>query len=246
MPKRKILMVLPVPLSAEALSEFSGHIPPELLRDDIEIDFRAASRGGRILDSYYETCLADAFVVEAAMKAEEEGYSAVCINSMSDSGLNALRSVLTIPVVGPGQASMLMASSLGNKFSVLTMWDRWEILYKKTIDELGISHRLASIRSIGVRPDAEELLSGKEEVVFSALLEKAKLAIEADRADVLILGSTTMHQSHEFLQSELPVPVINPGHAALKMCEVYMDMHLSHSKLAYRHPEHHDISVFDG
>ncbi|MEM6583969.1 MAG: aspartate/glutamate racemase family protein, partial [Pseudomonadota bacterium] len=111
--------------------------------------------------------------------------------------------------------------------------------------ELGISHRLASIRSIGVRPDAEELLTGKEEVVFSALLEKAKLAIETDGADVLILGSTTMHQSHEFLQSELPVPVINPGHAALKMCEVYMDMHLSQSKLAYRHPEHHDVSVFD-
>jgi allantoin racemase len=39
---------------------------------------------------------------------------------MSDSGMQPLRSILDIPVIGPGRASMLMACYLGDKFSVLT------------------------------------------------------------------------------------------------------------------------------
>ena len=39
---------------------------------------------------------------EAGVTAQEDGYDAVCIDTMSDSGVNALRSMLDIPVIGPG------------------------------------------------------------------------------------------------------------------------------------------------
>ena len=51
------------------------------------------------------------------------------------------------------------------------MWPRWYPLYRKTIKEYGLESRLASIRSIDVRPDTEALLQGKEDVVFGKLLE---------------------------------------------------------------------------
>jgi allantoin racemase len=156
---------------------------------------------------------------------------------MSDSGLAALRSLLTIPVVGPGSASFLTACMLGKKFSVLTMWDRWNHLYEKVLAEHGLAHRLASIRSIGVRPDTSELLAGKEDVVFPDLEREGRRALEEDGADVLVLGSTTMYQAHEFLAGRLGVPVVNPGLVAFKMCEMLLDLGLSHSKRAYRSPE---------
>ncbi|MCY1455141.1 Hydantoin racemase [compost metagenome] len=117
------------------------------------------------------------------------------------------------------------------------MWPRWYPLYRKTIQEYGLESRLASVRSIDVRPDTAALLQGREEVVFEKLLEAGRRAIEEDGADVIVLGSTTMHQSHAYLAEHLPVPVLNPGVVAYKMCEVLLDLGLSHSKRAYPSPE---------
>lgn len=233
----KIKMILPVPIPDKALAAFEAQIPFSLSRPDLQIDFCAAKNGGKILDSYYEMTLADAFVLDAGLSAEAEGYDAVCINSMSDSGLAALRSRLDIPVVGPGQACFLTASMLGHQFSVITMWDRWKPLYRKVALELEMQNRLVSIESIDTRPDAEELLLGKEEVVFAKLEAAARRAIDDHGADVIILGSTTMHQSAEFLSDALEVPVLNPGLIALKQCEMLVQLGLSHSRVAYQSPE---------
>ena len=40
---------------------------------------------------------------EAGLDAASEGYDAICIDTMSDSGANALRSMLDIPVITPGR-----------------------------------------------------------------------------------------------------------------------------------------------
>ena len=235
--QKRIKMILPVPVPPEALAMFAAQLPEHLRRPDIDVVFTGTRGGARLLDSAYERTLADAFVLEAGAGAEDEGYAAVCINSMSDSALPALRSRLTIPVVGPAQTCYLLACDLGRRFSVVTMWDRWKPLTEKVITEHGLGHRLASVRSIGVRPDAQALLSGKEDSVFPALLSAAQACIEEDGADVIILGSTTMHQSHAFLADALDVPVLNPGLVAYKMCEMLLDLGLSHSRRAYIGPE---------
>ena len=234
---RRITMIVPVPVPPEALSAFAAQVPPSLRRPDIDIEFVATRNGGRILDSAYESTMADMFVMEAGIAAAKRGAAAICVNSMSDSGLSGLRSRLDIPVVGPCQSTLLTACMLGDKFSILTMWDAWKPLYKKVAREQGIEHRLASIRAIGVRPDASELLAGKEEFVFGMLEEAGRRAIEEDGAEVLILGSTTMHQSHGHLVSALPVPVLNPGLISLKICEMLLDLGMAHSRKAYPGPE---------
>ena len=243
-PIRRIKMIVPVPLPPEALAGFAAQLPANLLSPGIEVDFVGTAGGAVLLDSLYEATLADAFVLQAGANAEAEGYAAVCVNSMSDSGVSAVRSLLTIPVVGPGSSSLLMACALGKSFSILTMWDRWRHLYTKIINEQGLSHRLASVRSIGVRPDTAALLAGKEDVVFADLEREGRAAIEEDGADVLVLGSTTMYQAHAYLSDRLKVPVINPGLLAFKFCELLLDTGLSHSKRAYQNPEMVGLHTF--
>jgi allantoin racemase len=230
-------MIVPVPVPDVALPSFAAQIPLELVRPDIVIDFIGCRNGAKLLDSPYEQTLADAWVLEAGARAEDQGYAAVCVNSMSDSGLAALRSRLSIPVVGPGRASFFLAADLGKTFSVLTMWKRWHPLYEKLALETGLGGRLASIRDIDTRPDTAELLAGKEDVVFAKLEEQARRAIDEDGADVIILGSTTMHQSATWLASRLEVPVLNPGLVAFKLCETLIDLGLAHSKKTYFAPE---------
>lgn len=243
--RRRIKMLVPVPVPPEALSRFAAQIPKHLMRPGLEVEFFGVRNGPHILDSHYESALADAFVLEAGMRAETEGYDAVCVNSMSDSGVPALRSFLKIPVVGTGHCAFLAACMLGKKFSVITMWKPWALLYDKVINQEGLDHRVASIRSIDVRPDAAALLEGKEEIVFGKLEQESRRAIEEDGADVLILGSTTMHQSHAYLAERMPVPVINPGLVAFQMCLLFLDLGLTHSKQAFPPPEKFDATIFD-
>lgn len=231
--KKRIKMIFPVPMSEATRPLVESQLPVSLMRPDIDVSFVGAGLVMTLADSYYDMALMELAVIEAGIKAEDEGYDAVCVNTVSDSGLSALRSRLSIPVLAPGIAAFHTACMLGQKFSILTMWPRWYPLYRKTLKEYGLEARLASIRSIDVRPDTQALLEGKEEVVFAKLLDAGRLAIEQDGADVIVLGSTTMHQAHAYLAEHLPVPVLNPGLIAYKMCEVLLDLGLCHSKIAY-------------
>ncbi|RWU19296.1 hydrogenase expression protein HupH [Pseudomonas alkylphenolica] len=241
---KRIKMIFPVPMSDATRALVQSQLPLALQRPDIEVSFVGAGQVMTLADSYYDMALMEMAVIEAGIRAEEEGFDAVCINTVSDSGLAALRSRLSIPVLAPGLAAFHTACMLGQRFSVLTMWSRWYPLYRKTLREYGLEARLASIRSIDVRPDTEALLQGKEEVVFGKLLAAARLAIEEDGADVIVLGSTTMHQAHAYLAEHLPVPVLNPGVIAYKQCELLLDLGLSHSKAAYPNPEQNKDAAF--
>lgn len=242
MQKQRIKMIVPVPVPQAALDAFASQIPLHMQHPGIEVQFTCAARGGSTLGSLYEGTIADAFCLEVGANAETEGFGAVCINSMSDSGLAALRSRLAIPVVGTAQATYHLACQLGKRFSILSMWDRWQWLYDKGLADAGLEDRLASIRTINVRPDTAELLAGKEESVFPSLLNAARRAIDEDGADVIILGSTTMHQSHAYLAERLEVPVLNPGLVGFKTCAMMLDLGLTHSKTSYLSPE----DVLDG
>lgn len=233
---KRIKVIVPVPMDAAGVANRAAQLPPNLVRDGFEPEFVAVSWGAGLGDSYHDMLLMDWSVFQAGVKAEEEGYDAVCIDTVSDSGLYALRSRLSIPVLAPGQVAFHTAMTLGKKFSIITMWDEWFPLYEKTITEYGLAHRVASIRSIKTRPDLEDLLDGKEDVIFEKLKTEAMLAIEQDGADVIVLGSTTMHQSAEYLAQNLPVPVINPGLVCYKLCEVFLELGLSHSKRAFPGP----------
>ena len=74
-------------------------------------------------------------------------------------------------------------------------------------------------------------------MIFAKLREEAEAAIEEDGADVIVLGSTTMHQSAAYLASVLPVSVINPGQVAYKQLELLISLGLTHSKAAFLSPE---------
>lgn len=234
---KRVKMIFPVPMNEATRPMVESQLPPEFRRSDIDISFVGAGNTITLADSYYDMAIMELAVIQAGIQAQEDGFDAVCINTVSDSGLAALRSRLSIPVLSPGQSAFHVASMLGHKFSILTMWERWFPLYRKTLKEYGLESRVASIRAIEVRPDTVELLSGKEDIVFAKLEETALKAIKEDGADVIVLGSTTMHQSHAYLASKLPVPVINPGVIAYKLCEMFLDLGLCHSKKAYPSPE---------
>ena len=235
---KKILTIVPFAMSPDNLLLRQQQLQGLQFGPDLQFEYRSVKAGPVNYSSHHDFVLADASIFEAGCRAQQEGFSAVCIDTMSDSGVAALRSVLDIPVFGPGKVSMLTALMLGDRFSILAMASRWKPLYKKALDELGMHHKCASVRAIEVSPDNQALLSGKEEEVFPLLEAAAMKAIEIDGADVIILGSTTMHQAHAYLQARLPVPVINPGPLSYKIAESMLALGHAQSRTAYPRPMH--------
>ena len=233
---RRLLVIVPRPVPPEQLGLRQAQLESVALGHGFRFDFRPVKVAPVHFVSHHDYLLGDLAVFEAALDAQEEGYAAVCIDTMTDSGVAPLRSVLDIPVIGPGRVSYLTALMLGQRFSIVTMWDAWKAVYRKSLDELRLADRCASIRAINVEPDGHNLLVGKEDRVLPALEEAARRYIEEDGADVICMGSTTMHQAHAYLRDRLPVPVINPGALTYKIAEAFLALGLSHSRAAYPGP----------
>lgn len=116
------------------------------------------------------------------------------------------------------------------------MWERWFGLYERTLRELDIEDRCAGIRSIDAQPDSRNLFTGKEEDLLPRLHDAARRLVDEDGADVICLGSTTMHQAHQYLQERLPVPVLNPGPLSYLIAEATLALGLTHSRMSYPKP----------
>lgn len=230
---KKVLVIVPFPMSEQNRDQRRAQLSAVALGPEISFDYVSVRAAPRNYVSASDMVLADVGVLEAGLEAERQGYDAVCIDTMSDSGVAALRSELSIPVIGPGRVSMLTAMMLGKRFSVIALWPHWKHLYDKTLTELGVAHACASIRALDLTPDNQSLLAGKEEDVFPALEALARRCIDEDGADVILLGSTTMHEAHGHLARALPVPVINPGPLTYKLAEAVLGLGLTHSRAAY-------------
>ena len=142
----KVLVLVPFAFGEKGLAKRRAQLKGVKLGPDVEFYFKPVKAGPDYVDSYHDYTLMEMAIFEAGLMAEKDKYDAVCIDTVSDSGMNSLRSMLDIPVIGPGKASYLMALMLGSQFSVLTQWDPWIATYKKLLQEYGLADKCVRCR----------------------------------------------------------------------------------------------------
>ena len=133
-------------------------------------------------------------------------------------------------VLGTGQATWALATAIASRFSILAMEPEWVYFYKKGLRAARLSHALASVRTVGIATDPYNLFKGKEGEMFAQLTRLGQAAIDEDRAEAIVVGSTTMHQAGDHLAASLPAPVLNPGRVALRTIEALLEMGLVQSR----------------
>lgn len=165
--------------------------------------------------------------LEAAYRAEDEGYAAAFINTIGDYGLLQARSQVNIPVIGAGESAMLLATTLGQRFSIVTIWPpALAFLYDAVLDDYQLRHRCASVRF--VTADAE--LDTKEEYVsdmnsqrtsiVDRVVAECERAVSEDGCDVVVLGCTCMAPIAPMVAERCSVPVIDGMRAGYKFAEM--------------------------
>lgn len=189
-----------------------------------EVVSRATRLTAASVESAPEVLLLDLAVYEAGLSAEAEGFDAVYVHHVGDPGVAALRSVLSVPVVGAGRAAMLYALTLGSRFGILAPDPSTAARLKKVVRDGGFDGVCASVRAFGDGNPSED-----------AALRVAGPCVESDGAEVIVLGSTGMAELGGALSGRLGVPVVDPGPLGLTLLESFLALGLTHSRRA--HPE---------
>ena len=230
----RVAVLVPFAFDDEGLAKRRAQAESVQWGPGMSFDFVPVKAGPMLYEGPHDWMLADIAAFEVGRRVAPD-YDALVIDTMSDSGVEALRCAVDIPVIGPARACYHLALTLGSRFGVLTQWAPWEAIYRKNMAAYGVAHQCAGIRHIDTPPDVKYLLGGKEEVVFPKLVAQGMRLVE-DGADVVILGSTTMHEAHTHLVEHLPVPVLNPGPVSYKVCEAVLGLGLSQSRRSYPAP----------
>ena len=83
----RIKYIIPFPFEEEGISNRAAQIRAGLLGPDTEIECVPVRNWATLVDCYYEELVFDMYITEAGLRAEEEGYDAVIMDTVSDSGL---------------------------------------------------------------------------------------------------------------------------------------------------------------
>jgi len=220
------------------IEEFERVARPETEISNVFLDAGPAS-----VESFYDEAIAVPGVVAKVREAERDRMDAVIINCFGDPGLDAAREVVSIPVIGPCEASMQLASMLGHKFSVVTVLERLIPELELHAQKYGVGWKLASARSVDL--PVLDLEKGREQFV-ERMVERAVAAVREDGAHVIVLGCTGLAGLAKQVKVGLSkagyeVPVIDPAGTALKVAEALVDLKLAHSKKTYPEPPEKEI-----
>ena len=207
---------------------------PKVARADTIIDVRHQAQSGNFIRSQYTELINNRNVVENAIDAQAEGYDAVVLGCWADP-LWELRSELDIPVHSIGEASFLMAMTLGLRFAVVTVAPGVVPLIEKDLWVYGLEKRAIHrpVRSLEPASDADLLLESIKdpEARFLPNFERVAQDCIAAGAEVIIVGCGyygPILSVHGY--NEIPgtgVPVLDCSAAGLKLAEAQVDLQKS-------------------
>lgn len=200
---------------------------------DTKLDSVGIEKGPTSIESRYDAIMASPDILRLIKEAEADGVDAVVVSCMGDPGVMSGKELVNIPVLGPCETSMLVASALGDKTSIVTVLQNEVCAIEENVRAYGLSHKLASARAINI-PVLE--LSKDIERTLNALVEESNKAIEEDGAKSIILGCTGMTGLGEKLAEHLDVPVLDPLLVTVKFAEMLVRLGLKQSKLTFPTP----------
>jgi allantoin racemase len=162
-----------------------------------------------------------------------DGCGAGIIGCFYDGGLRELREAVQMPVIGMGEASILLATTLGHRFSIIVGRRKWIPKMRDNVILTGLERRLASFRSIEM--GIPEMAVDPKLFIERTIAESLK-AVNEDGAEVVVMSELVPPALAVQAARELPVPLLDPGVACWKWAEmaadIYLKLGLSH-RLAF-------------
>jgi allantoin racemase len=172
--------------------------------------------------------VAPAFI-DAFKRAEKDGYDAVVPLGTLDLGVDGGKSAVDIPVVGPTEACLHVASLIGDRFGVMVYHPSLIAFSRAIIRRYGMEERIIGFGVSGF--DLPDLAAHHDEVVNNFVSEGKRLVAEG--AEVIYpmgISQCPVHIKPGWLQEQLGVPVVEGIGTPIRMAGLLAGLGLSQSR----------------
>jgi allantoin racemase len=182
----------------------------------------------RFIETYEDDVAAAPGMLQLVKDFEQE-VDAIVVACHGDPNIDAIKETTTKPVVGIGEASMKIATMLGHGFSVVTTAKRSIPPKEVQARKYHLQNLLVSVRA----PDSDASDCENEQL----FLDLARLAVEQDLAEVIVLGCAGLTGMDKLIQEKLGVPTLDGVVCALIIAEGLVRYGVSTSKVLGFNPE---------
>lgn len=159
----------------------------------------------------------------------EHAYSAVVVWCAGDPGIRAARSLLRIPVLGPGEASARLAAMVADRFGVIVPLPEESAQTRYQYRGYGLEAALVGITGLGV-PVLE--LQDDPDATRELLREHGSWLVERG-AECIVLNCMGLAGFDRELARELGIPVVDPVAAVFAQLAAFGTAEISFSAATY-------------
>ena len=206
-----------------------------LAREGTNVTVEEVGEGPLSIESEIEAYMSIGPMLEWLFKRREAlKFDAIIIGCAGDPGLNPIRELMDIPVIGPAESAYHIACMVADRFSVISPRqaggvDAADDLVART-REMGLNSRLATVEFVEM--PITEMWSDDP----TAVIKQARTAINRAKengAGAVVLGCMSMAFRTANTKWDVGIPVINPLTAAIKVAESFVDMGITQSRVTY-------------
>jgi allantoin racemase len=200
------------PNASQATTDMMVRIAQSAAPNGVEIVGATAQHGPPMIVDPAALAASAPQVVEIGVGASKD-VSGIIISAFGDPGINDLRQMVGVPLVGIAEAAMLAASANGRRFGIATTTPGLVASIDARAAELGVGPFYTGTRLTSGDPLK---LAADPDRMTEALRQAVSACIELDKAQAVIIGGGPLGNAATALTPMFSIPVIAPIPAAVR------------------------------
>lgn len=199
----------------------------------VEYDIEFIARGVESLESLTENAVNIPEVLKIVNKVDDDEFDGIFVNCFDDPGVAAAREITSLPIFGAFLPAITVASRIGHRIAIATTSHKGDSSLEHLFRFYRVSNHIQAVHYL----DEAVLDLDQKEKTLNKLLQKCKIMHQQEAIDTVILGCTAMSYLIDDLRNllsdnDIPLQIIEPKMAGLKMLKLVVEMGLSNSLLS--------------
>jgi allantoin racemase len=149
--------------------------------------------------------------------AQDNNIDAGILAGFGAQGIPAMREFAAFPIISLMDASIGAAMQVSTRFSILTGGDRWVPMLQEQVEAMGLSSRVASVRSI---PLTGAQIAEDQDRALTLLSDLANTCVKEDGAECVVFGGAAVAGIPRRIQDRVTVPLIDNVAVAVATAEM--------------------------